>query len=373
MHSIHLQCCRTLLTEACQGGIKKLRAFSDADTPTVLNMQAVTGLTSISQGRRMACTPFAILAYHNAGTLRILSIRPATEAEWLALLYNDTETLAVFSSLASLAVKVTDMSYTTTWSAIKNVEPFPVLSKLSVSGYPFSDDVLFRGNGVTMQNLRLPLCAFSRNVLGRFCIFKRSGVNQMGVIHIGQVMMSDIAQLIERVDVPIGEQFYCLFGVAKALKVKCEKTGALLCRAISTAPITATLRYLELSNVARDMVFVITVISKFPTLASLTCHIRGLGASIESIPVRNRPSILCAMYYPLSVNFRKLRVPYAANASADVIARVAMLIAVLCPNLMYVDISPELRKDFSREISWGQCRRSLKPFAASIGRLMFSQ
>ncbi|KAJ2432069.1 hypothetical protein GGF41_000220, partial [Coemansia sp. RSA 2531] len=357
MHSIHLQRCCTLLTEACQGGIKKLRAFSDADTPTVLNMQAVTGLTSISQGRGMACTPFAILAYHNAGTLRVLSIRPATEAEWLALLYNDTETLAVFSSLASLAVKVTDMSYTTTWSAIENVKPFPILSKLSVgSGYPFSDDVLFRGNGATMQNLRLPLCAFSRNVLGRFGIFKRSGVNQMDVIHIGPVMVSDIAQLIERVDVPFGEQFCCIFGVAKALKVKCEKTGALLCRAISTAPITATLRFLELSNVTRDMVFVIMVISKFPSLVSITCHIRGLGASIESIPVRDRPSILCAMHYPLSVNFRKLRVPYTANALADVIARVAMLIAVLCPSLTYVDISPELRKDFSREIAWGQCR-----------------
>ncbi|KAJ2878078.1 hypothetical protein H4R27_005958, partial [Coemansia aciculifera] len=59
-------------------------------------MQVVTGLTKIRQGSDLAYDSFARLAYHNAGTLKELCIRPVTEADWLVLIYNDMETPAIF-------------------------------------------------------------------------------------------------------------------------------------------------------------------------------------------------------------------------------------------------------------------------------------
>ncbi|KAJ2863992.1 hypothetical protein GGH94_003212 [Coemansia aciculifera] len=337
-------------------------------------MQTVTGLTSIVQISGMACSQFARLAHHNAETLRELIVRPATEANWLVLIYDGTETPAVFDSLASLSVIVADTSYATTWAAINDAKPFPILSKLDVGGgYPFDDDLLFRGNGGTLRSLRLSFSVIARNALCRFDILKRSGVTRMNSIHIGPVMEHDKVQLTERTDLPIVEQARRIFEVATALKANCDITGALVVfSTISTAPRPDTIQHLDFSKPIIELTGVILLISKLISLVSLTCNIRGLGASIESIPSNDRPRTLHAKYYPLSDNFRKLSVPSTAIASADMIARVAMLIAIVCPNFVHVDISPALREDFSREIAWSTYCRSFKPFVNDISRLIYS-
>lgn len=56
-------------------------------------------------------------------------------------------------------------------------------------------------------------------------------------------------------------------------------------------------------------------------------------------------------YYPLSKNFRVLRVPHSDGFSVDEITRVTMHIAVVCPSFAFVDTLAEYRREFSEEIS----------------------
>ncbi|KAJ2768578.1 hypothetical protein GGI18_005564, partial [Coemansia linderi] len=92
-------------------------------------------------------------------------------------------------------------------------------------------------------------------------------------------------------------------------------------------------------------------------------------AEVKRIPEVERPSRLHAKYYPLSSNFRVLHISHAAQVSAKDIAYGAMLLAILCPNLVQVDIPPKVRNDFGREVAWATFNDPFKPYAASIGRL----
>ncbi|KAJ2747485.1 hypothetical protein GGI20_000474 [Coemansia sp. BCRC 34301] len=170
----------------------------------LLSVTAVPELTSVTQGPGMFGGVFAIIAYLSSGTLKGLSI---------ALFREDdaSETLAEYACLESLTVDIIDTLYTTTWAAIEDAVPFPALSTLDVScGYPFDDNVLFRSNGETMQNLSLPISALTRNALGRFNVLGRSGVGLMCCVSIDTISDIDKEFIAGREGVPIGHQIHSI-------------------------------------------------------------------------------------------------------------------------------------------------------------------
>ncbi|KAJ2878778.1 hypothetical protein IWW38_006245, partial [Coemansia aciculifera] len=75
---------------------------------------------------------------------------------------------------------------------------------------------------------------------------------------------------------------------------------------------------------------------------------------------------LDAKHYPLKCKLREIRVPYTTTTTASDLAKIDMLIAILCPKLVHVDIAPKLCNSFSREIAWGAFDRPFAPYAESI-------
>ncbi|KAJ2381725.1 hypothetical protein H4S02_006084, partial [Coemansia sp. RSA 2611] len=55
---------------------------------------------------------------------------------------------------------------------------------------------------------------------------------------------------------------------------------------------------------------IIQLVAALPSLAYLSCGIRGLQAEVAAIPASKRPSRLREKHYPLSMNFRTLLVNY---------------------------------------------------------------
>ncbi|KAJ1922899.1 hypothetical protein LPJ71_001036, partial [Coemansia sp. S17] len=111
------------------------------------------------------------------------------------------------------------------------------------------------------------------------------------------------------------------------------------------------------------------MIVALPSLVSFTCDIHAFGPDIEEIPANDRPSILRAKYYPLSSNFRVLRVPDIADGLVSMVADAAKIIAILCPNFAQVDLSLKLRNKFSREVAWAMVSDPFEPYANSLRRL----
>ncbi|KAJ2866565.1 hypothetical protein GGH94_001457 [Coemansia aciculifera] len=364
----------TLVSELCRGSVKCLQAYSGLNGSLVtFNLLVVSGLTSIAQGSGMACMPLVRLAYQNARTLEELTIGLAEEPDWRTLVYGGTGLPIVFNSLKELTLTVADVPYTSTWAEIEGTESFPVLSTLVVSGgYPFDDDFLFRGNGKTLQNLRIPFKVIARNILGRFNVLKRSGVTRMNSIHIGRVSDVDKAFIASLAEIPVKQQMGHILETATTLSLQNDTVGLAMHFAIKIVPSISVIRHLAFAGLVFDTSHIIDVISALPSLVSLTCDVRGSCSSAGTIPASERPSNLDSKYYPLSRNFRVLRVPYSAQSSAKKIAIVAIQIAILCPNFLYVDIAPEFRNVFSREVAWAGFNRTFEPYTKALQSLIYT-
>ncbi|KAJ2061673.1 hypothetical protein GGI17_002937 [Coemansia sp. S146] len=364
-----------IVSELCQGSARSVQVFSKRnDSPISFNLSIVPGLTSITQESNISCAPFAELAYLNASTLKALGLRLANMTEWINVIYGGTTIPTSYTSLASLTLAISGISYSIIWAAIKDIAPFPVLSRLDISGgYPFDDDLLFRGNGGTMKTLRIPLSAIARNALGRFGVLKRSGVTRMTRICIDEVTEADREFLIANAGVPIERSIHSILEVARSLRAKDKVIDYRIYKAIFNAPSTAILQCLDFGYESLDVGNVINLLVALPSLVSLTCGVVEFEESTTLIPANERPNTLHAKHYPLSTNFRVWRVPKTSNSKAKDIAYAAMLLAVLCPNFTHVDISPNLRNDFGREIIWAAFSDPFEPYSDSLRRLVYKR
>ncbi|KAJ2757427.1 hypothetical protein GGI19_000028 [Coemansia pectinata] len=184
----------------------------------MLNLRSVSGLTSITQGHTTACAPFAQLAYLNASTLKELKLINPEESDWRALIYGDTKTPAVYSSLTKFLLEPIDVPYDRPWAAIEDAVPFPALLELDVSGdYPFNDDVLFRGNGGTLRKLCISFRALTRNAFGQFNVFNRSGARRTNLIDIDVVDNVDEELLVGQASARIAQQIHIVLEATKIL------------------------------------------------------------------------------------------------------------------------------------------------------------
>ncbi|KAJ2243855.1 hypothetical protein GGI13_006447 [Coemansia sp. RSA 455] len=373
---MHMQLYKTLVSEFYQGKVDTICVDSElSGFPLVLGLSSATGLTSITHGSNVACASFANLACLNANTLQTLHLSVTTAENWHSLIYGGMTIPAIYSRLEKLSLTVRDTSYDSTWAAIEDIAPFPALFVLSVDGgYPFDDDLLFRGNGATMQSLHIPFSAIARNGLGRFNVLKRSGVTKMSRISTGYVTELDKSFLVANPDAPIARQVRHMLDVATRLKYATDTTGYTIFHAICAAPNTAILQHLEFAQLWLSADDIIKLLVALPSLVSLSCGIHKLQAVLEAIPSKERPSRLCAQYYPLSTNFRMLRVAHLSDTiTTEDIAYAAMLIAILCPNFVQVDLPLKQRRDFGREIAWAMVNSTFKPYADSISRLIYQE
>ncbi|KAJ2743376.1 hypothetical protein GGI20_003785 [Coemansia sp. BCRC 34301] len=262
------------------------------------------------------------------------------------------------------------MPYTTTWTAIADVAPFPALSTLEVSGgYAFDDDLLFRGNSKTLRRLCIPFCAIARNALGRFKILKRGDVMCMDSICIGDATDADNVFIAEQ-SVLIKQQMDDILETTRSLTLGDKTNDNLLMNAIYAAPSSAVLQSVRLTYLVFDLCHTIKVVAALPSLVSFTCVVHDASSNIGSISENERPSGLRAAHYPLSQNFRVLRMTYMAE-SATKVAIVAIKVAAMCPNLVRVDMPPKLRPEFSREIAWATYNDSFEPYTDSLRHLVY--
>ncbi|KAJ2067927.1 hypothetical protein GGH13_005113 [Coemansia sp. S155-1] len=362
-----------LVSELCHRRVSKLDVYSNqVSDPPSLDLHGVCELSRIFLESVVLCTPFVHLAYCNTRTLKVLDIDGVEESDWRILIYGDTNVPATYTRLACLDMGIVNISYSMTWVTIADVAPFPVLRSLCVyNDYPFNDNLLFRGNGGTLQNLHLPFSALARNILGRFDILKRRGITRMNKISIGGVVDGDDEFLEGNVDGHIGQQIHRIHEVATVLSLVNDSSEHHMFNALKSAPHLANIQYLDITGRTFKLGDIVNLVAALPNLVSMSCAVGGIGPEIEVIPDNKRPSSLRTRHYPLSNNFRKLRVFDSSAIPAQDIAYVSMLLAVMCPKFGHVDLSSKLRYTFNRKIAWAIINDPFRPYSSSLERLVF--
>ncbi|KAJ2063626.1 hypothetical protein GGI17_001562 [Coemansia sp. S146] len=373
-HKSHRGLCAILVLVLHHGGVTRLDVRCKTGSLTgSLRPHIMTGLTSITHGVNISCSPIARLAYHNAPTLKELHIAPTGLDDWSSLITCGNLAPASYTNLVSLSMAIPNTSGGQNWTTAEGVVPFPVLSQLEISGaYPFADDTLFRGNRETLQRLSIPFDAIAKNELGRSGIFERSDVRRFNPIN--TVLITGTPYHMPS-DNLISEQLHRILETSKALKLGYDPFyGQLFNRrvlnALYTAPSTAILQHLTLFGLSCAIGDIISVVSALPSLVSLTSQIHGSATRIGLIPENEHPSTLHERYYPLSNSFRVLHVPSVANADIGRVSIVAMQLSVVCPNFAYVDLPLELRKGFRGKATWSSRNGPFKPYGDALRRLI---
>ncbi|KAJ1906288.1 hypothetical protein LPJ71_004332 [Coemansia sp. S17] len=369
----YLQFYNRLIVELCQGSIDSLNIHSWLDGSSLpLSLGGISGLTSLTQGLNIPCSTFTRLAFLNVSTLSTLDIGLNSENDWFELIYGGREHPAVYKNLASLTLEMGAIPYGARWEAIEDAEPFPVLSTLKVSGgYPFEDDLLFKGNGRTLQNLHVPFSALAKGIFGRFGVFKRSGVSRMKRVCTDAATAADKKYVVAKPDTLIEAQVHSILRVSSSLVIMGDTDECHIYLAIYAAPTMAFLRHLEFATLVLDASHIFQVIAALPSLYSLTCKTSGCGPDIEAIPESERPRDLYTKYYPLSYKFGSLHVTDVVSASTEDVAHLAMLLAVVCPSFRTANVLPALRREFSREVAWSMLNAAYQPYADSLRSLIY--
>ncbi|KAJ2458922.1 hypothetical protein GGF42_001772 [Coemansia sp. RSA 2424] len=369
----YIQLYEWLATELFRGRVNSVEIWSwPRDVVLSLDLHDIHGLTRITHGVNVSCATFARLAYLNAGTLQTLGLVLSGEENWLNLIFGETGEPVVYANLSSLTLWAGKMTYAETWGVIEDVEPFPALSALDIyDGYPFGDDLLFRGNGNTLQSLCLPFRAIASNTLGRHNVLGRSRVARMNYFQIGKVTSADEEFMAANAGTPIRQQIHRILEVSLSLTILSDSDSHHMYSAICTASNATAIQSLDFANMAFDASQIIRTVAALPSLVSFTCSVSGCGPEIEAILTSERPSTLHAKHYPLSRRFMKLCVAYNASASAKSLAQAAMLLAVVCPSLRTVEVLPTLRNEFSREIAWAMLNSVYRPYADRLRDLIY--
>ncbi|KAJ2730736.1 hypothetical protein IW152_005035 [Coemansia sp. BCRC 34962] len=370
-----------LLTELCKGSINTFRAYSyHYSSRVTLNSLPITGLTSLTHQNSMVCPAFGRLARLNAGTLTSLTVGLLEPDDWSSFIFDENKNPVVYSRLITLRIHIThgiQFRYETNLPPINNAAPFPNITALEVKGaYPFVDDMVFRGNGGTLKNLRIPILAIHSKILSRFNVLGRSGVTRMNAIHID--MLSDwlmdrriLSRMYTVDDTSMADQFPSILETAITLTLGSDTKQYHAFKALCMAPPTAILQHLTISAPVFTTLQIIQIVQALPTLISFACDLsKKVSGSTEAMPDHELPGALREKYYPLSHNFARLSASRGGCTSTNKMAIAAMQIAIICPSFTFVDIIPGLRKDLKHKIRLAMAKDRFKPYADLMRHLV---
>ncbi|KAJ2831288.1 hypothetical protein FBU31_002305, partial [Coemansia sp. 'formosensis'] len=265
---------------------------------------------TVMDGPNSDVVSYLVLAHLNSRTLTALHTKFRHENNWHELVYGDSKAPAFFTCLKTLTLDLAHIEYDDKWDGINGVAIFPNLSTLEVTGaYPFTDDLLFRGNGSSLQTLYLPFKTVATDIFGDLGILEREGVKQMKQIRFGDVTKRDKIIVEGNGRERIARQLHRILNVATSLRLGDDGINNDVYLSIVSTPSVTSISHLDIRESTYHHDNVISIIRALPNLVSFTVAIAHIS---EHGPVPDRikmASDLHEMYYPLGSNFRILRVP----------------------------------------------------------------
>ncbi|KAJ2101807.1 hypothetical protein GGI09_001564 [Coemansia sp. S100] len=166
----------TTIIDLCKqlfGIVEKHTVITRGSDPMVLHMdlKPIRDLVRIEYFMDKYCTGVMSMITRNARTLQHLDInvsnadttglvRDARSGGYLK--YPQMHTLKLFSNYDLVPSQK---------AVFRNIVPFPRLARMSVSPYPYADDVLFRGNAGTLEYLEVALVPETVSMLRKYRVF----------------------------------------------------------------------------------------------------------------------------------------------------------------------------------------------------------
>ncbi|KAJ2580524.1 hypothetical protein GGH95_002544 [Coemansia sp. RSA 1836] len=303
--------------------------------PSTLVPAVTIAITSISHVWTSDNDATLDFIYRLAPTLQALSITYKSVNRTERLFMDPSGALIVYPKLQRLTFTSWEQGKIEYRPKIDQVVPFPALNRLCINmEYPFGDDLLFRGNCETLEQLHIELDMQTIVMLKKYKVFAGGSCSSSNK-----------------------------FKRLRNISAECTT------HRIGGEPFASYL----FTN------FVAGMSSANQTLSfddgnamkySLKCEFAGLGPDYDRTPVADRPARARMSCVNASKHFKHMTLlGYLVDMRN--VAECAILLALACPKLSNFDIMDSLKLEFNNEINRALQSEPYNQYADNVQHLLF--
>ncbi|KAJ2042115.1 hypothetical protein GGI08_007824 [Coemansia sp. S2] len=272
----------------------------------------------------------------------------------------------VYPKMKHLVILRAPLGYFEEPAKAPDTVPFPVLESLKLLiPYPFADDVLFRGNSHTLEELDIKLDADTVNVLHDNQVFKGKdrilhtlilgGVNYNGGISLlsETVLIDFLGDLIEPVR-------------------KLVISDPLLIKPLIDAATHGFNNVQVLNLVQEQLPFydILRLLKAFPVLSKLVCGVDDLGSELKHIAADDLPDYIASTYKEAGKCMQVWKLPCVRSINNTHITEYVILLALCCPRLRRIDLAENVAAKFSGEIAKALESKLYSKYTSQLDRLV---
>ncbi|KAJ2785657.1 hypothetical protein GGI15_001836 [Coemansia interrupta] len=327
------------------------------------------GLTHLTIRCKASKTSFIGLARSCAPTLRELIIHEFPK-DGSALLRDDDGLPAVYSRLEKLYIAQTMGIQGLSLSQTGGISHFPALCSLDIRcKYPFDDDVLFRGNHDSLEHIGVPLDMNFMTMSVEKDVFQPTKFKKL---HSIDLLNYYGAQEMTPYHIDTIKNF--VFKLARAgtsenlqiVRWSGPSDERILLYGIEHNKTLSNLRVLEISKSVFQFSDVAVILKALPLLKRLWFSLDKKVPMLDGVRMPKLLTHLLTNYYPLSRSLYSVTFDQGSKASAKQIAVVAVLLAVVSPNLALTQVDTEMKADFVSGIKAAMATRPFHKHAERI-------
>ncbi|KAJ2337249.1 hypothetical protein GGI00_000364 [Coemansia sp. RSA 2681] len=318
-------------------------ALGDEYVSMDLDYDGICNLVHIDYAFDVDDLPCFQLVQQCALTLQslILRSRPCTlssELDSSKLIRDINGSCVSYPCLQSLSVKIwNDTAMPRQRPSFGSFVAFPALQHINLRyHYPFGDDTPFRGNAATLESLKMPMDADTAIMLKERRVFARASHPRLRSVAIDWADDS----------IPNGFATYAdymrfVLSIGPGAVVRVLPPIALeqdIPRALQLLGEHTSIQALSMERAALTVLDVVALIKSLPLLSELRLHIPKLDSHLADIPKSQLFETLIESHAPMGKQLRRL-VVQRVHVSLEDLAAFTVLLASLCPNLNFMDVS----------------------------------
>ncbi|KAJ2056264.1 hypothetical protein GGI17_006282 [Coemansia sp. S146] len=295
-------------------------------------LNGVRNLVCLAYDTRLSSRTLIRLIRRSAPTLESLDIELPKTSVVPSIIQDADGTYISYPRLVSLNLRRWLVDTKVPTSVFKDAVPFPSLRRLAfLLQYPFGDDILFRGNAVTLEYLRMPLGVSTALMLPRHGVFTPQ--NHPSLRHVS--IWND--GLVPGAFATNAEALRFVLSIGTRVSVRVANipvTGAELIKVIKSLSDLASIQVLSLDRTTLDLWQAITLIMLLPSLADLRTLHPVIGTLSDGIALDNLSAYVVSTFAPMGTEFRHWRLKYDEDGK-DIVEdsfKCVLLLALVCPN-----------------------------------------
>ncbi|KAJ2835438.1 hypothetical protein FBU31_001620 [Coemansia sp. 'formosensis'] len=364
------------LAEELFGIVEKHTVFTDgrAHLVMLLKPETIRDLVHIDYMMERNTSDVTLLMRRSAQTLQFLDIY-VYDAD-ASDIFSDPDGggYLEFPSMHTLKIGAISNIEPSKKAVFKEIVPFPRLRRLSaISDYPFGDDVVFRGNAVTLEFLELELAPKMVAMLREYKVFSPTSHPNLKC-----VIFRPRACSLPSAFSTVTDYTQFVLSIAPEAPMRVIpgffKLPEVPMPALSMLGDHDCIQTLSLPDTSLSLMEAIELIKSLPLLSDLHTWELAIGEFPQGISTAMLPGYVRATYSPIGKRFRcwHVNIEGAREKTYVEIATCMLLIALACPNFDYAAVKRKYREFFMMAMEEKINEPEFSQDAPRLRRLLFN-